>query len=221
MNLWKRVWSSCVGCKMLMAISGIVFVGFIIAHLAGNLLIFKGADALNSYAETLHKYSAILWVFRLVLIASLFIHIASAIRLTRLSLNARPFDYKKRSYKRTTLASRTMMLSGLVVLAFVFYHLAHLTFHLTHEEFILLEPHDVYSMLVFSFRSPYVSGFYIVSIILLMMHLFHGLASFFHTLGLGSNSLVKTFNYFAVTFSIILACGFIAIPVAVFFEFIQ
>jgi succinate dehydrogenase / fumarate reductase, cytochrome b subunit len=221
MNLWKQVWNSCLGCKLLMSISGLVFIGFIVAHLSGNLLVFKGPEALNAYAELLHNYSGVLWVFRSVLILSLFVHVASALRLSRLSSKARPVDYKKRDYRTTNLASRTMMLSGLVLLAFIVYHLAHLTFQVTHQEFALLDHHDIYSMLIFSFKSPYVSSFYVLSIILLMMHLSHGIKSFLQTLGLCSKSLLKTLNNFAVIVSVALACGFISIPVAIFFEFIK
>ena len=119
--LLKKIWNSSVGCKLLMCLTGFVLVGFIIAHLAGNLLVFKGPEAINIYAKTLRDYLPILWVFRIGLIAAVILHIASAIRLSLISRRARKVDYKKRTYLRSSMSSRTMALSGLVVLGFIIY----------------------------------------------------------------------------------------------------
>ena len=182
----KRIFCSSIGCKFVMATTGLGLVGFILAHLLGNLLIYKGAEVFNQYAQTLHDLGALLWLFRFGLIAIFVLHVYSAIRLTRLSRLAAPFSYKKKAYCQSTLASRTMFLSGLVVLFFVLYHLAHFTFRWTHPE---LANVSVYKIVVLSFQSPFVSGFYIASLVFLMMHLKHSLLSLFQTLGINHQNI--------------------------------
>jgi len=217
----RKVWNSSVGCKLFMCLTGFVLVGFIIAHVAGNLLIFKGPEAINIYAKTLREYLPVLWFLRIGLLVSVLLHIASAIRLSFISRRARNVDYKKRTYLRSSLSSRTMMLSGFVVLGFIFYHLAHLTFRLTHPEFQNLGEYDVYSMLMISFKSPYVSVFYVISIVLLMMHLSHGLSSFFQTLGITTADHYGVIHKMGIAISTLLAFGFISVPAAIFLGFIQ
>ena len=133
------------------------------------------------------------------------------LRLTHYNRQAKPIGYHKQKPMGSTFSSRYMLLSGLVVLSFVAYHLAHLTFRWTHKEFALLGDFDVYQMMVLSFKSPYVAGFYIVSICLLMMHLNHGVASLFQTLGLNHVKYNKLLKGFGPFLSISLAIGFISI----------
>ncbi len=207
---------SSVGCKMVMALTGIGLVGFLCAHLAGNLLVFKGPEALNHYARTLRDYLPILWVLRVGLLAMFVLHIVSAIRLTQLNRWARPVAYTNKKNVRSSLSSRTMMLSGLVVLSFVLYHLAHLTFRWTHPEFRELGEFDVYQMLVMSFHSPYVAFFYCLSIVLLMSHLHHGIVSLFQSLGLYHGGLQPVIRAAGAGVSVLLAMGFLSIPIAIF-----
>jgi len=207
---------SSVGCKAIMALTGIGLVGFLCAHLAGNLLVFKGADALNAYAKGLRDYLPILWGLRIGLIGMFVLHIASGIRLTMVNRQARPVAYAKKKNVQSTFASRMMAGSGLVVLSFLLFHLAHLTFRWTHPEFQELGEYDVYQMLIVSFHSPYVAFFYCLSIVLLMCHLNHGIVSLFQTLGLGQGSLPLVLRWVGPGISMTLALGFLSIPVAIF-----
>ena len=213
--------NSSVGCKILMALTGLAMVGFLIAHLSGNLLVFKGPEALNAYAKMLKDYSGVLWVLRIGLIASFCLHIYSAIRLTRLNRRSSAYTYKVSSYKKSTLVSRTMMLTGMTLLFFVLYHLAHLTFRFTHPEFESFGEFDVYKMLIVSFKSPLLSFFYIISVAFLMGHLVHGLQSFWRTLGLRNKKYDDLLSTGSLWLGVILALGFISIPVSIFFELIQ
>jgi succinate dehydrogenase / fumarate reductase cytochrome b subunit len=207
---------SSVGCKMVMALTGLGLVGFLCAHLAGNLLVFKGPEAMNHYARTLRDYLPVLWVLRVGLIAIFILHIASAVRLTQLNRAARPVAYAKKKNVQSSFSSRSMMLSGLVVLSFVCYHLAHLTFRWTHAEFRELGDFDVYQMLVLSFRSPYVAFFYCLSIVLLLSHLYHGIVSLFQSLGLYHGGLQPMIRAAGAGLSLLLAVGFLSIPTAIF-----
>ncbi len=207
---------SSVGCKVVMALTGLGLVGFLCAHLAGNLLVFKGPEAMNHYARSLRDYLPILWVLRVGLVGMFMLHIASAIRLTQLNRKARPVEYAKKKNVQSTISSRTMMLSGTVVLSFVLYHLAHLTFRWTHPEFQELGDFDVYQMLVMSFHSPYVAFFYCLSILLLMSHLHHGIVSLFQSLGLYHGGLQLVIRMAGAGLSVLLAAGFLSIPTAIF-----
>lgn len=221
MTGFKNFFRSSVGCKMTMALTGLMLVGFLIAHLSGNLLVFKGPEAINTYAKTLRDYIEVLWVLRLGLIAAFLLHIYSAIRLTALNRKTAQYQYKVKNYKRSSFVARSMMLSGLVLLSFALYHLAHLTFRLTHPEFETLGHYDVYTMLILSFKSPLLTFFYSLSICLLMAHLVHGLQSFWRTLGLRHPKYNHYLNRGSVLLGVILGCGFLSIPVSVFFELIR
>ncbi|MBP6218189.1 MAG: succinate dehydrogenase cytochrome b subunit [Oligoflexales bacterium] len=214
--------TSLVWKKLLMALSGIALVGFLVLHLSGNLLIYLGPKAINAYAERLEGLGPILWVMRIGLIAIAVLHIYTAICLTRRNRQARPRAYAMQKQIQSNMASRTMALSGLVVLSFVCYHLAHLTFRWTHAQaFAGLDEDDVYSMLILSFSSPWVSSFYCVSIVLLMTHLSHGISSFFQTLGLNHSKSYPIIRKAGPTLSLGLALGFLSIPVSIFFGLIK
>ncbi len=205
---------------MIMALTGFSLVGFLVAHLSGNLLMYKGPDAINAYAKMLRDYIGILWFLRIGLIAFFFLHIYSAIRLTRLNRKQKSYQYKIKKNK-STLASRTMMLSGLTVLSFVIYHLAHFTFRWTHPEFDKLAEDDVYSMVLVSFQSPLLTLFYMISIGFLMAHLVHGLQSFWRTLGLRSKQYNNLLDKLSLTLGVVLALSFISIPISVYLGIIK
>ena len=186
--------SSSVALKYVMAISGLLLLGFVIAHLLGNLQLFLGRDALNTYAANLQALGPLLWVARLGLLAILIVHVATAVALTRRNAAARPVAYAVSTPLKSTYASRTMVMSGLIVLAFVAYHLAHFTFgaiqpgaYDRHEWVVEgIEPvrrHDVYGMVVAGFSNPAVALSYVVAMVLLGLHLSHGVASFFQSMG--------------------------------------
>lgn len=216
-----RFLNSSIGLKILMAISGLMLVGFLIGHLSGNLLVYAGPDAINNYARTLREYMPILWVLRVGTLFAFLIHVYTGIKLTRMNRAASSRAYQVNNPQKASLGSRTMALSGLVVLSFVLFHLAHLTFKWTHPEFSVLGDYDVYSMLLVSFHSPVVSLFYIISVSLLMFHLNHGLTSLFQTLGLYHKKHSPMIRTVGPLFSSALALGFISIPLSIWLGFIQ
>jgi len=212
---------SSIGCKVIMALTGLGLVGFLIAHISGNLLMYKGPEAINAYAKMLRDYMGILWFLRIGLLTFLVLHVYSAIRLTRLNRRQDPYKYKAKSQKKGSLSSRTMMLTGLTVFFFVLYHLAHFTMRWTHPEFHKLSETDVYTMVVTSFQSPLLSLFYILSVSFLMSHLVHGLKSFWRTLGLRHKKYNNFLDKASVALGLILALSFISIPVSVYLGIIK
>lgn len=211
-------WTS-TGKKFLMGVSGLALVGFVVGHLIGNLQMFLGQEAVNRYAAFLKSTGEILWVVRFGLIALTVTHIVTAISLSLENAAARPIGYAAKTYKEATYASRTMKVSGLIVLAFLAYHLAHYTLRITHPEYHhLVDPqgrHDVYSMVVLGFSRPWISAWYILGVFLLGMHLTHGLYSMFQSLGLQTETLRKRVRPAALLVGWLLFLGFASIPAGV------
>ncbi len=210
---------SSIGAKLVMAVTGLGLVFFVLGHLAGNLQIFQGQDALNHYAEKLREYPAFLWVARLGLLALVIMHIAAAIRVTRLNRSARPERYAMRKPQEASYAARTLMVSGVLIAAYVVYHLLHFTTQDVHAQYAgHVDPqgrHDVYSMVVASFQNPLISSVYVVAMILLSMHLSHGIGSFMQTLGWGHPRYNRTVRLLGPITAVVIAAGYISIPVAV------
>ena len=221
MNWVSRTLSSSVGCKVVMAVTGLALVGFLVGHLAGNLLVFGGPDAINGYAKGLRNFTPLLWIMRIGILAAFAAHIFSGIRLTALNQKARPVPYKVKKNVRASFCSRYMGLSGLVVLGFVLYHLAHLTLKVTHPQFAELDQFDVYQMLLISFKNPLLAGLYTVSVVLLMIHLNHGVSSLFQTLGFHHRKYQKLITLLGPSLSAILGLGFVSVPLAIFLGLIQ
>ncbi|MBK8574269.1 MAG: succinate dehydrogenase cytochrome b subunit [Elusimicrobia bacterium] len=217
-------WTS-TGKKVLMGGSGLALVGFVVGHLVGNLQMFLGPEAVNRYAAFLKSTGELLWVVRGGLVAMVAIHIATAVSLSRENAAARPVGYAVKSYKEATYASRTMVYSGLVIFAFVVYHLCHFTLLVTHPEYRHLVDaqgrHDVYSMVVLGFMRPGISVWYTVSVLLLGMHLSHGLYSMFQSLGLQSETLRRRVRPAAVAVGGLLFLGFASIPAGVLLGLIR
>lgn len=205
-------YSTTVGKKTVMAVTGIVLFGFIIGHMAGNLQFFLGPDVINGYAEKLREVPALLWVVRIGLLVAAILHIAASVSLVRLQRRARPTGYVRLRSTTSSYASRTMYWSGPIVLAFLIYHLLHLTFGTVHPDFRELK---AYENLVAGFSNPAVAIAYIVSVILLGMHLYHGLWSMFQTLGVAHPKYTPKFKAFAKFASIVIVLGFIAVPIAI------
>lgn len=201
-----------VGKKVVMAVTGIVLFGFVIGHMAGNLQFFLGRDVLNGYAAKLHHLGPILWVVRLALLTAVGLHIVAAIQLALLQRAARPVSYQKLSAQGSTYASRTMYWSGPIVGFFIVYHLLHLTTGTVHPDYEFL---NAYDNLVIGFSNPVVSLFYIVAMILLGMHLYHGVWSMFQSLGLAHPRYTPKLKAFAKIFSIVIVLGFIVVPLAI------
>lgn len=212
-------WRSSIGKKLVVALTGLAMVGFLLAHLAGNLQVFGGQEPLNAYAQTLQDIGPPLWVARLGLLALAGTHVLLALRLQAENGAARGAPYVVQRRQVATPAARSMLLTGLVVMAFVLYHLAHYTWHVAHPEFAgrLDEAgrHDVYSMVVGSFGQPLIAGLYVVAIVLLGLHLSHGVSSVFQTLGFRHPRWERTLARVGPAFGTLVAAGYLSIPLAV------
>ncbi|MDA0999140.1 MAG: succinate dehydrogenase cytochrome b subunit [bacterium] len=214
--LWFQ---TSIGAKLVMAVTGIFLFLFVVGHLLGNLLIFAGPEATNAYAQGLKNLGALLWVVRVGLLVVFLLHVGSALRLWRLNQAARPEAYGVTNAIEATMASRSIVLTGLVVLAFIVYHLLHFTLGVTNPEYLqYLDPKgrlDVYRMVLTGFSSAAVSGAYAVAVILLGVHLSHGVSSLFQTLGInhpGYNNFIKRLGSIS---AVLIAAGFLSIPLAV------
>jgi succinate dehydrogenase / fumarate reductase cytochrome b subunit len=216
----KSILASSVGLKVAMASSGLLLGAWLFLHMAGNLAVFKGQQAMNAYARFLkHDLTLLLWLTRAGLVALLAVHVAAGVQLVKRNRGARPHRYVCEDTVEASFASRSMFLSGAVVLAFVVYHLLHFTFGATHPAHFALRDaggrHDVYSMVVLGFRSPYVTASYIVALLLLGLHLSHGAASLFRTLGLDSLRCRRTLRGLGWTVTLVIVAGFLAVPLCV------
>jgi succinate dehydrogenase / fumarate reductase cytochrome b subunit len=206
-----------------MAVTGVVLVGFVVGHMLGNLQIFAGQDQLNAYAAALHGMPLLLWVARIGLLVVVGLHIWAAVVLTLDNRRARPVSYRKSDTLQATYASRTMRYSGFIVLAFIIYHLLHFTAQVTHPEYSELVDgagrHDVYNMVIIGFSNPLISGFYILSMFLLAMHLAHGVGSMLQTVGLRSSGTRSMVGSISVGLAAVIFVGNISIPLAVLFGY--
>ena len=197
-----------------MALSGLVLAGFVLGHMTGNLLMFKGPEAINAYANWLHANPGLLWGARIVLILSTIAHIWAGILLTLENRAAREGGPAVDATRRASLSSRTMPYSGTVILAFLVFHLLHFTFRqvaLGGVDF----GDNVYKMVIAGFTQPAVAVFYIVSLILLGLHLSHGISSVFQTLGLRNERWRSRLEGVASLYAWIVVLGFVSIPLAV------
>jgi succinate dehydrogenase / fumarate reductase, cytochrome b subunit len=215
---------SSVGSKVVMALTGVGLWAFIVGHMAGNLNMWAGPDAMNNYAATLAANPALVWFARIALLVGLPLHVLAAIRSTRMNQIARPTGYVRGVKTPASLGSRTMMISGLMVLAFVVYHLAHFTLHLTnpgHVSSLTNGSVDVYSMVYRSFSVPWISGVYIVAQVLLAEHLAHGLSSLFFHLGLWGAAWSPFIRKAARVVAYVICLGFISVPIGVLLHLVK
>lgn len=224
MNLVGSFFSSSIGRKIIMAVTGLILIGFVVGHLVGNLQIFQEPDHINGYGQFLHSLGALLWIARSVIIVSVVLHVWAATVLTLENKKARGTDYGFKHTIQATLASRAMRWTGYIVLAFLLYHLAHFTVGLaqtgTYKEnlphytmvgdyrvagFVVVQAGtpeilDVYNMVILGFQNPIVSLFYIVAVGLLSLHLLHGFDSLFQTLGLRNAKWSGALRKIAIAF---------------------
>ena len=213
--------SSTIGRKIVMAVTGVVLVGYVVAHMSGNLLLFVGPAALNEYAAWLRTllHGAGLWIFRAVLLVSVILHVWSAWSLTQDGHAARPVKYAAGlEPDASTYASRTMRWGGVILVAFVVYHLMHMTIGNAHPDFV---EGDVYHNMITAFRVWPVTLFYVVAMVLLGLHLRHGVWSMFHTLGVSHPRYRTLFRRAALVVALVVSVGFISGPVAVFFGLVR
>lgn len=213
-----RFWTATLGKKAVMALTGVVLVGFVIVHLLGNLQVFVGPDKFNAYAHTLKSVPAVLWGARLTLLTAVFLHIWSAFSLWRLKADARPIGYQKRRPIASSYASRTMYWSGPILLLFIVYHLMQFTIGAGGTRFVEDEPYD---NLVAGFQVVPIALFYIMAMGFLCLHLFHGIWSMFQTLGLQHPKYTPMLRLLAKVIALALFVGFSSIPLAVLLGRVQ
>jgi succinate dehydrogenase / fumarate reductase cytochrome b subunit len=212
MHWVAKLYSSSLGKKYLMAVTGIILFAFVVAHLLGNLQIYLGPERLNHYAALLRGAPGLLWTARSVLLLCVAVHIVAAVQLFLANRRARPERYRMTRYRAADYSARTMVWSGPIIALFVGYHLLHLTFGTVHPSFVA---DDVYHNVVSGFRIWPVSAFYIAANLLLGYHLYHGLWSLFQSLGYSHPTYDPWRRVFAAAASIAIAAGNVSIPVAV------
>ena len=198
-----------------MAVTGIIGIGFLLAHITGNLLVFKGPGALNAYSHFLHGSGAeLLWVARVVLILALILHVSAAYSLTQQSHTARPTDYTVRVPQASTLASRWMRWGGLLLLVFIIFHILHFTTGTFSPGGPFVEG-DVYHNVVQAFHVWWVALFYLVSMVFLGLHLYHGAWSSAKTLSITGDSPNPLHHRLSAIIGIVVWAGFTLVPLGV------
>lgn len=221
-----RWYKTSLGKKYIMAVTGLLMVGFVIAHMLGNLSIFGGANGINSYAEHLRAFPPLLWAFRGVMALAFVVHIWMGFSLYLENKAARPVQYANKKNERTTFSARTMIWTGLLLGAFVIYHLLHFTLHALNPEFAqMVEPvtgrFNVFEMVVTSFNKFGVSVLYVAAMIVLLLHLRHGVQSFFQSLGWTNERTHCGIETGGRWMGGLVAFGFLFIPVIVYFGLIK
>jgi len=205
---------SSIGRKVIMAVTGAILFGFVLAHMLGNLQVYLGPEAINNYGVFLRQalHGTGIWIARAVLLSAVLLHIWSATSLTLESRRARPEGYRVEKWKESTYASRTMRWGGVILLLFIIYHLLHFTTGTVHQTFI---EGDVYHNFVAGFRSVPVSLFYIFAMLALGLHLRHGVWSMFQTLGVSHPRYIRMAHVGAWIFAAVIVIGNISFPLAV------
>jgi len=221
-NVLFEFYKSSIGKKWVVALTGIVLVGYVFGHLAGNLQVFLPPEQINNYAEFLHSHPYILWVVRTFLIVCFVLHIVTTIKLVMENRAARPEKYKMKRSVQARIATKTMALSGLVVLAFVIFHLLHFTARTTDARFkpiseggSLHGEYDAHSMIILAFQNTWLSGFYLLSVFLVCLHLSHGLSSLLQTFGINSKGMEERIRFWGQVLAWLVFVGYASIPLAV------
>jgi len=206
--------ATSIGRKVVMAVTGAVLFVFVVGHLIGNLQVFLGPQALDAYARALRRFPALLWGARSGLLIATALHVWAAWSLTSMNRRARPVGYRKRRYRTTTYAARTMRWSGVILLLFVVYHLAHFTWGVrrVHPDF---REGAVYHNVVAGFRVVPVALLYVAAMVALGLHLRHGLWSMFDTVGWNHPRLSRLRDRCATVFALLITLGNVSIPLAV------
>jgi len=230
MNIITHVFRSSLGKKYIMAVTGFVLFLFVIGHLVGNLQIFLGPEAINRYGYFLQSNPELIWPARLGLLLMVGLHIWSATRISLENKAARPVGYEVYQPVGSSYASRTMLVGGSIVFVFIIYHLLHFTaqvqyLNLTGQDFAVFreklpgqvpaERHDIFKMMVVGFSKPLVSGFYVLGLALLGLHLSHGASSMFQSLGWKNETYRPFLDKAARVVAVLIFLGYASIPVAI------
>ena len=224
MNIIANIFKSSLGKKYIMAVTGFFMWLFVLAHLAGNLQVFLGQEAINRYGHFLQSNTELLWPARIILIVLLLLHIWSASKLSLENQAARPVGYDKYQPIGSSYASRTMLMSGLIVLAFIIFHLLQFTaqvryINLTGQDFTTFidsqQRHDIFKMMVVGFSSGWVTAIYVVGIGLLCLHLSHGTSSMFQSMGWKNKAYRPFLDVAARVVALVVFIGYISIPVSI------
>jgi len=211
----RRFYGSMVGKKFVMGVTGLIGVGFVILHSVGNLLVFRGPAAINGYSLFLKSTGELLWALRIILIVAVVLHVIAAIQLTIQSRAARPVGYTKHETQVATISSRTMRWGGALLLVFIIFHILHFTTG-TIRPAGMFSSDDVYANVVYSFRVWWVALFYVVAMIALGLHLFHGAWSSMRSIGVSPPSPQPLHQRISLAIAVFVWAAFTAIPVAVF-----
>lgn len=218
-----KFFKSTVGLKVVMGVTGLLLAAFVLVHMLGNLQVFLGENAINAYGALLHASHEVLWGFRIGLLVVVVLHIASAIELAKRNRAARPRGYDVTNPNKASFASRYMMVSGLIVLAFIIFHILHFTTWTIFPEYADMiqhgepygERHNIFEMMVSGFSIPWVVGIYVVGMALVSIHLSHGVASLFRSIGLMNNIWRPVEERLSMIYAIVIFCGMTIIPLAI------
>jgi succinate dehydrogenase / fumarate reductase cytochrome b subunit len=220
-----RLLSDSIGRKVVMAITGLLMVLFVVGHMLGNMSIFAGANGINTYAEKLHAMPAIVWATRVVMLAAVLFHLVISIQITLENGSASPTRYAVDRKLRATFAGRNMIWTGLLLGGFILFHLFHFTIRSVPGMDIVqvqdaLGRYDVYAMVVAAFGRIVTAVVYVLAMVMLYLHLSHGIQSTFQSMGLNNPKTMPGFVKFGSVLSVIFLLGYGAIPVAILFGLI-
>lgn len=220
---------STILSKVVMALTGAIIVGFVLGHMVGNLQVFIGREAFNTYAHFLQNLGELLWLIRLFLLFCLVLHIITSIKLTLYNATANPDKYKVKAYVKSTLSSRTMIYGGIFIVLFLVFHLGHFTIGLVDPEIYghienygpngIFERHDAWGMVIAGFGKPLFSIIYVISMVFLALHLNHAIQSMLQTLGFSGPRFTPNMKKIGQAIAWLAFIGYSSIPIAIMLGF--
>jgi succinate dehydrogenase / fumarate reductase cytochrome b subunit len=222
-----RFIDSSIGRKLVMSVSGFSMLGFVVVHLLGNSTIYAGPNGINAYAKALHTFPLLIWLFRLFLFAMLYMHVFYGLQLTIENRASRPQAYSVKKSLDSTFAGRNMLWTGLLIAAFIFYHLLQFTFQVTAPEtsaarnLDAMGRPDVFTMVILNFRRLPISLTYVFAMGALALHLSHSIQSGFQTLGLNSDRTFPVIIKGGTLVAILIFLGYIAFPITIFARLVR
>ncbi len=218
-------YKSSLGKKYIMAVTGLAMVLFAIVHMLGNFTIFAGPGGINAYAAGLQGLGPGLWLFRLALLTVFLVHIWMGVSLYLENKAARPSEYAMKQNHRTSFSARTMIWTGVILGAFIIFHVLHFTVHAFHPYYATFvdaaQRHDVYRMVVMGFQGFPMTLIYIAAMVVLLLHLAHGIQSFFQSLGATNDATLPTLEKGGRGVAVVILLGFVIVPITIFFGVIR